>query len=69
MSGNNLSNNPGMASTAQSSTDWPRLSRNDIEQIQQKLKLKGSIVAKSTVWSDRKPNTRCALFSANTVCL
>ena len=41
MSGNNLSNNPGMASAAQSSTDWPRVSRNDIEQIQQKLKAEG----------------------------
>ena len=35
------SSSPDMASGSQSATDWGRLSRNDIEQIQQKLKQEG----------------------------
>jgi peptidoglycan hydrolase-like protein with peptidoglycan-binding domain len=41
MSGASQPNNSDMASASQSSTDWPRISRNDVEQIQQKLQQEG----------------------------
>ena len=41
MSGNNQYNNANQANASQSSMDWPRVSRSDIEQVQQKLQQEG----------------------------
>lgn len=35
------SSNPNMASTAQPGTDWPHVTRSDVQQIQEKLKAEG----------------------------
>ena len=41
MSGNNQPNNADQANASQSNVDWPRVSRSDVQQVQQKLQQDG----------------------------
>jgi Putative peptidoglycan binding domain len=41
LSGNSRSNNPDMANSSPANADWPRVSRDDVQQIQQKLQQDG----------------------------